>query len=407
VAILNPGMTSFISGPLPLGGSAPPPVAGASPAGIQQAYNQNFNAAQGINQANYQNVMGGYQQAMGDQRTAQQNLAAGYTQLAGAAGGAAAASGAGLAQGYGNLAGGLAAQSRNSGNNLEQQYAQLRGQTLGFADRMNNGLTDFRRANAGIAQGYGQLAGQVQGDLGGMGRGLEGFARGAAETERDFGTFRRNMTDAYGTMTGRTEQGYRDLEGRVMGTLNSIGESERMDIEADYARSRGASRQSMTNRGLGNSTVLDSVQRGNEFDMRRSRVDLADRLAAQRAGAQQNIGLSGLRAVGDFRQNDLRSREGLGIYGADMRQSNDRTILGQQNAEAQARAGARSQLGLAGLGLPTGRRPGRTRAGERGGRDHGPVHGGPRVAGVAGPGAGGRAVDRLAGPTRAGGPRGA
>jgi len=72
--------TGIIGGALPWGGGGNP--VGARSAGqVANAYQQAYNSALAMNQANYNNILAGYQQAVAAQTTAQQAIQAGYSDL--------------------------------------------------------------------------------------------------------------------------------------------------------------------------------------------------------------------------------------------------------------------------------------------------------------------------------------
>jgi hypothetical protein len=272
-----------IAGGLPPMNPTPPPVSGGSPASVQGAYNSAYGSALAQNQANYQNVLAGYQQTAASQREASDALAQGYAGLAGQAREAARPGleqQLGVAQWYGD------------------EYGNVRGRSQDLAGR-------YETLARGQQPAYATLAGQVQGRLDPM---------GAAATR-------------YGQDSADIRQGHGRLAAQVMGAIESVGDSQRTDIEDAYSRALGNTRSSMASRGLGNTTVRDAVERGNLFDRTRSMVDLSDRLAGQRAAYGTQLGLAGL----GFRERSTGRQADLA------------------NQEAMARAGYESSIGQAGL----------------------------------------------------------
>lgn len=89
-------------------------------------------------------------------------------------------------------------------------------------------------------------------------------------------------------------RGYSDLSQQVLGGLEGAGAAERQRIGDAYAAAQGQAGQSLVSRGLGNSTVVDSTNRGLTFDAQKQYLDLADRLMQQRAGYTSQLGLAGL-----------------------------------------------------------------------------------------------------------------
>lgn len=175
-----------------------------SPQQVQQrvgdAYANSYNSALALNAANYQNILGGYQQTMGQQTTAQDAIGRGYTDL------------------Y---------------NQLQQQQQ-------------------------GVVGGYGANLAELQG----------------------------NQNAIMG--------GYGQLSSDVLGTIAGIGQEQAQQIRSNYAQSTGSALQGLTSRGLGNTTVANSIQRGIDFDRARAENALAEQMAGLRAGYQSQLGLAGL-----------------------------------------------------------------------------------------------------------------
>lgn len=97
--------------------------------------------------------------------------------------------------------------------------------------------------------------------------------------------------------------GYGQLQGDVLRGIEGVGVARGREIDDAFERSNANAQQSMINRGLGNTTVLDSAVRGVVGDRERERTRLAEDLAQMRAGYQSQLGQAGLsfreRAVGD------------------------------------------------------------------------------------------------------------
>lgn len=84
--------------------------------------------------------------------------------------------------------------------------------------------------------------------------------------------------------------GYQGLTSSVLGNLKGIDASQRQAITDSYAQQSGAASQSMISRGLGNSTVQDSVQRGLSFDRTKADIALTNQTQQLYAGYQANLG---------------------------------------------------------------------------------------------------------------------
>lgn len=89
-------------------------------------------------------------------------------------------------------------------------------------------------------------------------------------------------------------KGYNQLYNQVLGGIQGIGQSQAQAIADQYAQASGQSQQDLINRGLGNSTVLSSVQRGNQLDKSKADVALANQIAQLTAGYQSQLGGAGL-----------------------------------------------------------------------------------------------------------------
>lgn len=216
------GASGFIGGQLPPMGGGAVPIAGGTPQQIQGAYNTAYNSALAQNQANYQNILGGFQNVASGQRAAQDLIGAGY--------------------------GDMGARARQR------------------ADEM-------RAAIMPVYHGPNVAA---------------GGALGAQQ-------------DALGWAVGATGHGYEGrqrLYDQAMGDVESLGRTERMNIGEQYARSLGRATQSAASRGLGNTTVQDSLRRGVEFDKARAGIELEDQMTRQRLGVRDRFGLS----MEDFRE---------------------------------------------------------------------------------------------------------
>ncbi len=88
--------------------------------------------------------------------------------------------------------------------------------------------------------------------------------------------------------------GYSNLYNTVLGGIQGIGASQQQNIQDTYAQQKGATQQSMVSRGLGNTTVSDSAQRGLTLDEQKAQIALQNQLAQLQAGYQSSLGLAGL-----------------------------------------------------------------------------------------------------------------
>jgi hypothetical protein len=86
------------------------------------------------------------------------------------------------------------------------------------------------------------------------------------------------------------QQGYQQLLQQVLGQIQGVGQSQYQSLADQYAAQQGATLSSATSRGLGNTTVLDSLQRGNSLDYQKAQVALANQLAQLQAGYASQLG---------------------------------------------------------------------------------------------------------------------
>lgn len=107
---------------------------------------------------------------------------------------------------------------------------------------------------------------------------------------------------------GQIAQGYAGLDQRVLSGIDQIGGARRNEIADQYRAAQGNATQSLISRGLGNSTVVDSVNRGLQYDRQKSETQSADDLAGMRAGYQTQIGTNNL----NFLDAANRQRTDLG-----------------------------------------------------------------------------------------------
>lgn len=72
--------------------------------------------------------------------------------------------------------------------------------------------------------------------------------------------------------------------GQAIDQVNQIGDSARVRIDEAGTRQGALATQDLTSRGLGNTTITQSAERGVQSDVQRSHQELDERLAAQRSG---------------------------------------------------------------------------------------------------------------------------
>lgn len=145
----------------------------------------------------------------------------------------------------------------------------------------------------------------------------------------------------YQQALSRQEQIHNENRGYIVGAsnraqsmLDGIGAAAQQEIADQYAQARGQATQDLISRGLGNSTVASSVDRGLTYDQAKANVNLQNQLAAQRLDSfthfadQSNAEMQNYGQ--QYGQQMTQSNNYLGNYG------NLLTQLGNQNASGNA-----------------------------------------------------------------------
>ncbi len=154
-----------IAGNLPFQAGGNPLAAAGDLNALAGQYQQSYNSALAQNQANYQNILGGYQQVLGGQVGAQEAIGAGYNQL------------------YNTVLGGLQGSEASRRQEIGDYYAALSGQQaqgligrgLGnttVADSMRRGVAaDETKAQTALSNQMAQMMAGYQSQLGQAGLG--------------------------------------------------------------------------------------------------------------------------------------------------------------------------------------------------------------------------------------------
>ena len=93
---------------------------------------------------------------------------------------------------------------------------------------------------------------------------------------------------------GQISQGYNSLYNNVLGSIKGISASESQNISDVYNQAQGATQAQMTNQGLGNTTVSESMQQGNLLQEQKAQVALTNQTQGLTAGYMSQLGLAGL-----------------------------------------------------------------------------------------------------------------
>lgn len=154
--------------------------------------------------------------------------------------------------------------------------------------------------------------------------------------------------------------GYTQLYNDVLGQLDSQGSTQRTNINRDYAANLGRTSQQLIDRGLGNSTIQSSVNRGFEYDRALAGNALNEQVARQYADYASRLGTAGLQYRDQANmQNTQLAQNQLGWMNSVMAPYPDAGMysqLAQQYGMAQEAARNREELrnNRPPLGAPVG-----------------------------------------------------
>ena len=90
-------------------------------------------------------------------------------------------------------------------------------------------------------------------------------------------------------------KGYQGLNENVVGTLDNIDAAQRQGITDSYTAASGQQAQGLISRGLGNTTVANSIQRGLLADKNKADIDLTNKTQNLQAAYRSQLGLDQLR----------------------------------------------------------------------------------------------------------------
>lgn len=125
------------------------------------------------------------------------------------------------------------------------------------------------------------------------------LAGGGQRMNRLLGDYRNDtskLLSEYDTAMNPIVQGYADRYRRIMGQLEGMGKQERQDIRTQYDALRGTIQQNLIDRGLGGTTVVDSMRAGNERERRDALGRLDERLREQQANWDASLSADELAA---------------------------------------------------------------------------------------------------------------
>lgn len=169
------------------------------------------------------------------------------------------------------------------------------------------------------------------------------------DAQADYG----NMVSGYQRQLGLIDSSnqsrqtaYTQLLNQLLGGIAGVEQPARQASYDDYLRNLGSQRQSLVSRGMNNTTVRDSVERGVLSDKWRRDNEITAQMAQLRAGYEQSIGLAGLGA-----QNEAQAqRNALELQYAQMRQQADQYTRGLESQYQLAMLGRGGGGGYSGGG---------------------------------------------------------
>lgn len=164
---------------------------------------------------------------------------------------------------------------------------------------------------AGAAPFQGGGGGMFSGGVGGLGASYNNAYNAALKfNQGNYNSILSGYQTALQNQVGSENEigrGYTDLSNRVLGDLHRAGTTQRQANADEYARVSGLMANQMIDRGLGNTTVQQSMQRGLEFDRSKANNALAESIGNMTAGYRSNLGQAGL----GFRERAMGMNSGL------------------------------------------------------------------------------------------------
>jgi len=112
----------------------------------------------------------------------------------------------------------------------------------------------------------------------------------------------------YRDVSGEMRGGYDQTLQNVMGYVDQMGDQQRRDVTAAYDKARAAADQGLADRGLGNTTVRNSLMTGIAGQESQEMARLNEQLAGLKAGYEAQLGTLGNQAQAGMMQ------QGMGAY---------------------------------------------------------------------------------------------
>lgn len=142
---------------------------------------------------------------------------------------------------------------------------------------------------------------------------------------------------------------------RNMARIDQYGNSQRSDLAIQNQQALAAARQSAIQRGLGNTTIQDSMVRGQNFDNTRQNLALEDQLLQNRISTDASLSQNyqdRLQSRAQGLANQWSQNTGLYQQGLEMANSNQQAALNRAQNQylQQPRNGGVQYSGLPQLG---------------------------------------------------------
>lgn len=159
-----------------------------------------------------------------------------------------------------------------------------------------NGSNPLGALASNYASGYGSALAQNQAMYGNIMAGYQGLTASQQNAQND------------------VNSGWTGLQNQVSGLLSTQGQNQAQQIQNQFTASGGALQQSDVNRGLGNTTVADSEQRGNNTAAALALNNNSQNYAGLMANSMSQLGSAGLNQQANaYAQNTALGLNQLGF----------------------------------------------------------------------------------------------
>jgi hypothetical protein len=161
----------------------------------------------------------------------------------------------------------------------------------------------------------------------------------------------QSVLNSFNAATPGIIAGYNTLGANVQKTIQGVDTSSLQAAADVYAQQQGATQQQMINAGLGNSTVLQSLTRGNTLDYSKATTAIQNQYAQLLAGYQSQIGLASL----GYQANAQAQAAGIGTAEYSTLAGFDQALsLNHSASGGSSQQGSQGNQGSQGSQYPTG-----------------------------------------------------